>query len=865
MHSAWITAAVFLFCYIALGALIYVRQEHLLYFPDAAGPSAAASCGLKPWPREDGFRGYVSLSPPESPKGTFVVWHGNGGSALQRAYFTLALERRGYRVLLAEYPGYGGRPGRLSEESFVVDALETLEMARKAWPGPVFVLGESLGCGVAAATAGRSPWVAGAALITPWRTLPDLAQSKYWYFPARWLVRDKYDNEKALAGFRKPVAVLLAGADEVIPFGQGLRLYESVRAPKRLWVFDNAGHNTWPADPGERWWDEVIGFLYTSADADGRGAERIDRQRANGQNLPAMETGRPNYSLLSAAVILLAAAWLIILFWRGFSDPDEGRYAEIPREMVVSGNWMEMRMLGYRYYEKPPMAYWLVAPAIQMLGARDWAVRVPLLFSGLLGLAALSFLAFKKMGARNGSRSILVMASTIGFISGNGLLLTDSFLLTFFAATCVFLYLAFEDPPPACKQVWLLLAAAAAALGFLTKGAVAVVLPAAIVFIWLLWEGRLKDLFRISVLPAAVLAAAMIAAALWAIEQHNPGFTKHFIVEEHIARFQGTRATQLHPEPFWFFLMVLPLLLLPWVLFVFRAVRSGWKEKILKNDPFARFLAVWSAVVVCFFSLGSGKLMSYILPAIPPLALLVGRWGMAAPPDLADAHDRRLWRLGACGPAVAAAAIIGVWIAAYFQLLPGKIYAVSGASAPALIPAAVAFLFILVRGARVGFEGLAASAAAVLLSCALLLSPLAGADFNVLLHINSSHVYKSLAGELKPEDRVISFWSYRPALAFYTGRLYALFQEKNELIYGMQMEPERRGALETAGQLEDFLRESKGRVFALVEPQDLKSKFPALNLNFKETGLPRDPDTVVYELAPAARGARQGAGENLGK
>ena len=270
MNSVCTLAAVIVFCYGALGALIYFRQERLLYFPDAAGPSAAASCGLRPWPAAGEFRGYVSDAPPEAPRGTFVVWHGNGGSALQRTYFTLALERRGYRVLLAEYPGYGGRPGRLSENSFVTDALETLEMARKAWPGPVFVLGESLGCGVAAAAAGRAPWVAGAALITPWRTLPELAQSKYWYFPARWLVRDKYDSEQALAGFRKPVAVLLAGADEVIPIGQGRRLYESIRAPKRLWVFDNAGHNTWPVDAGEGWWDEVISFLHPPEPASGR-------------------------------------------------------------------------------------------------------------------------------------------------------------------------------------------------------------------------------------------------------------------------------------------------------------------------------------------------------------------------------------------------------------------------------------------------------------------------------------------------------------------------------------------------------------------------------------------------------------------
>ena len=81
-----------------------------------------------------------------------------------------------------------------------------------------------------------------------------------------------------------------------------------------------------------------------------------------------------------AAVVAILIAYLLILFYRGFNDPDEGRYAEIPREMVASHNWPEMRMLGFRYYEKPPLAYWLVAPAIKIFGANDWAVRIPLLF-----------------------------------------------------------------------------------------------------------------------------------------------------------------------------------------------------------------------------------------------------------------------------------------------------------------------------------------------------------------------------------------------------------------------------------------------------------------------------------------------------
>jgi len=562
-----------------------------------------------------------------------------------------------------------------------------------------------------------------------------------------------------------------------------------------------------------------------------------------------MTNNQINKWALPLALAVIAAAYLLVLFYRGFNDPDEGRYSEIPREMVAGGNWMEMRMLGFRYYEKPPLAYWLVAPAIKIFGPHDWAVRIPLLFSGLLGLAVLWALTVKKMGKQHGATAVLVMVSTIGFIAGNGLLLTDSFLLSFFAATCVFLYLAFDPAAsPSRRLTFMLLGAVAAALGFLTKGAVAVVLPAAIIFIWILWERRAKALFDLPVFITIACLAALILPVLWLIEKHNPGFVRHFVFEEHIARFKGTRATQLHPEPFWFFLEVLPLLLLPWTLFLLRTGRAIWKQKVFGHDSFSRFLFVWAAVVICFFSASTGKLMSYILPAIPPLGLLGGRWGVGEPVEGRGTWDHRLWRIGAAGFVVVAVMILMVWIVAYFRFIPKIIYPISGVSVVALIPVIAALAFIYLQRADLDFTRLLLVNSGILLASAFLLSPLAGKDFNVLLHINSSYVYKSLARELKPEDKIVVFWSYRPALPFYTQRPYVPFQERNELSYGMKMEPERPADLDDADDLAGFLESSAGRVFALVEPQDLKSKFPALRLNFKETALPRDPDTIIYEL-----------------
>jgi pimeloyl-ACP methyl ester carboxylesterase len=250
------------FLYLAVVAGIYFAQDRLLYIPGAVGPEQAEHLGLEPWPDRGSYLGFVSKAPPAQPKGTFLVWHGNAGSALDRVYYTRALESRGYRVVLLEYPGYGARDGKMDEASFVVDAKQATRLAAERFGGALYVLGESMGCALATAVAADPDnGVEGVVLITPWANLPDLAQSTYWLLPAKWLTRDKYDNIRNLHDYGGPVAVAVCERDEVIPSRHARRLHESIRSSKRLWVFEAAGHNSWPTSPKERWWDEVLQFV----------------------------------------------------------------------------------------------------------------------------------------------------------------------------------------------------------------------------------------------------------------------------------------------------------------------------------------------------------------------------------------------------------------------------------------------------------------------------------------------------------------------------------------------------------------------------------------------------------------------------
>lgn len=253
-----------LVAYLLFALILFVFQRSFLYYANTQKPteSLLSSEQLLLWPSSDRYFGLVSQNEPASPKGTFVVFHGNAGAAYDRTFYIDALKKLNYRVVLAEYPGYGGRGGKPSEESIVSDAIETLALAQQQFGDPIFLWGESLGAAVVASIIAKTDTpVKGIVLFTPWDSLPALAQTHYWYLPARWLVRDQYNSVDNLKSYDGRIAVILAGNDEVVPIKHGLRLFKSIDAPKRLWTFDAAGHNSIPIAPELPWWREVAEFV----------------------------------------------------------------------------------------------------------------------------------------------------------------------------------------------------------------------------------------------------------------------------------------------------------------------------------------------------------------------------------------------------------------------------------------------------------------------------------------------------------------------------------------------------------------------------------------------------------------------------
>jgi hypothetical protein len=240
---------------------VAMLQDRLLYFPEQAAVADVVSDGLRAWPAPETFRGLVA-EPPGAARGTAVVFHGNAGHAGHRSYYAAALTRLGLRVILAEYPGYGPRDGDPGEQRLNADAEQTIALAHRQYGSPLLVIGESLGAAVAASAASRErDMITGLLLITPWDRLENVAAYHYPWLPVKWLLRDQYLSATYLGSFDRPVLVVIAEHDRIVPARFGEALYHAVSDPKRLIVLKEAGHNDWINYVDDSWWRDAIGFL----------------------------------------------------------------------------------------------------------------------------------------------------------------------------------------------------------------------------------------------------------------------------------------------------------------------------------------------------------------------------------------------------------------------------------------------------------------------------------------------------------------------------------------------------------------------------------------------------------------------------
>ncbi len=337
----------------------------------------------------------------------------------------------------------------------------------------------------------------------------------------------------------------------------------------------------------------------------------------------AGERSGPERTLL-AALVFLAAVAVFEPAGSGLAEPDETRYAEVPREMLASGDFLVPRLNGLPYFEKPPLLYWANAASLRVFGNTPWAARLPTRLAGL-GTVALAVLAAGAGGRRRAglAAGIVLLASPIGFLMARTNL-TDGLLTFFLTATLLAARSAVERREEGRSTAALdALLGAAAAGAFLTKGLIAVALPGLILLVWAAATRRLPALLALLVSPAPLVFAALAAPWFVLVERRHPGFLRFFFVHEHFQRFATGSAKRA--GPIYYFVPVFVLGFLPGLAFFVAALRRS-----ARRGDRGFFFLVWFAVVFVFFSVSRSKLPPYLFPAIPAAAVLAG--GVAAEP-----------------------------------------------------------------------------------------------------------------------------------------------------------------------------------------------------------------------------------------
>jgi len=329
------------------------------------------------------------------------------------------------------------------------------------------------------------------------------------------------------------------------------------------------------------------------------------------------------------ALLLVGFCGFLFFFglaYFGLIGADEPRYAQVAREMLARHDWITPTLGGQPWLEKPPLYYWQAMLAYSAFGVNDWAARLPSAIDASLMVVGIYFFLrrFRPGFQIDGALMTASAAGVIGFARAASM---DMAL----AAALTLALLAWWAWYESESKVYLALAYALLALGTLAKGPVAPFLAAVIVVIFAVAKGESRLLLRTLLLPGILLFCALALPWYFAVQARNPEFFRTFILEHNLARF-GTNLYR-HKQPFWYYLPVALLGLVPWTIFVVAAVtesvRAWWaegREMLRSEDALNAFLVIWLAVPIVFFSVSQSKLPGYIIPALPAGTLLLAEY-----------------------------------------------------------------------------------------------------------------------------------------------------------------------------------------------------------------------------------------------
>lgn len=549
-----------------------------------------------------------------------------------------------------------------------------------------------------------------------------------------------------------------------------------------------------------------------------------------------------------ALVVVVLLAWFASLELRGLFIPDEGRYAEIPREMLETGDWVTPRLNGLRYFEKPPLQYWLTAASYAVFGEDEWTARLPSTLLGFLAVVMTTLTARRLWGPRAVLTTSVVLASSWAYyLSGQYLTLDITLSACLSVALCGFLLAQRADATAAQRRTWMIVAWTGCAFAVLAKGLIGIALPGLALVVYSIVALDFRLWRRLEILRGLALMLAITLPWFILMQLRHPEFFEFFFVREHFQRFSSTEHSRL--GEWWYYAPILLVGLMPWTpLFVQQWLRGRSRPIVetparLVCPPFRPilFCAVWTLAIIVFFSVSQSKLPAYVIPVFPALALMLGQ--RAA---LDDAAGLR-W----C--AVTLAALGAALFVATTQLGHWSKFSGIGPDGVAALPVVYAATASLLIGGLLALIVLR-RAQTLWAVVTLVVSSFSFWMFSfVFLHavdtaFSSERLIEALTDDTRPFDSDHAFYSigqFDHSLPFYLGRTVTLVDHTGELKAGLLAEPGR--AINTIAEFMAVWRHSSEQAYAVMRPRQYED-FVRAELPMKV--MARDQRLVVVSRPP---------------
>ncbi|QWD64483.1 glycosyltransferase family 39 protein [Polynucleobacter sp. MWH-UH2A] len=482
-------------------------------------------------------------------------------------------------------------------------------------------------------------------------------------------------------------------------------------------------------------------------------------------------------------LVIYATLWFGTLNYRHLIPSDEGRYAEMAREMLVTGDWVTPRYNGYKYFEKPPLQIWATAATFQLFGVGDWQARLWTALTGFITILAIGFTGARIYNARAGWLAAVVLASSPMWVISGHFNSLDMGLSAFLVAALCSLLLAQTSQTQSSTRNWMWACWTFMALATLSKGVIGAALPAMVFVIYSISAWDWKIWTRLRLFSGLILFLVITAPWFILVAQRNPEFLEFFFIHEHLQRF--TQDAHSRTGPIYYFVPLLFIGMLPWVAQLPGSIAQAWQER---SSTFSCgwLLSCWFLVIFVFFSISHSKLPGYIIPVFPAIALLIGKRL-----DHLLGHTNSLsiaWRLQAIGFAVLAG--IGFFFLSEIgkQARPDEIeaYAQYGYWIIAALIALLAFsLYASFQAKRNGISSIVSYAWGFFL-CAII----AGTGHETLGRaVSGIDLANRVKNNIPANANLYSVRLLDHTVPFYLGRTMIMVEDPDELRFGVDQEP----------------------------------------------------------------------------